>query len=80
MLGKCNELGVREVSMEYVVKVQGMSCGHCVRAITQALQALAPDAEVSVDLAAGTVAVNASLSLEQVLGAIDEQGFEASAA
>ena len=35
-----------------VFNVQGMSCGHCVKAITQALQAKDPAASVRVDLAA----------------------------
>lgn len=34
-------------------KVSGMSCGHCVRAITQAIQALEQTARVEVDLAGG---------------------------
>ncbi|WP_191485808.1 heavy-metal-associated domain-containing protein [Pseudomonas sp. FEN] len=61
-----------------VFNVQGMSCAHCVRAITQAVQALDSTAEVRVDLAAKEVVVSSSrLSAEQVLGAISEEGYEA---
>ncbi len=59
-----------------VLKVAGMSCGHCVRAITQALQAGDPAAEVQVDLAAGEVRVASRQSLEQVLQAIRGEGYE----
>ncbi|MFN7476472.1 MAG: heavy-metal-associated domain-containing protein [Burkholderiales bacterium] len=38
-------------------KVSGMSCGHCVRAITQAIQALDPQAQVQVSLSEASVTV-----------------------
>ena len=60
-----------------VFKVQGMSCGHCVRAITQAVQARDQAADVQVDLAAGEVRVASRLAEEQVLEAIREEGYEA---
>lgn len=60
-----------------VFNVQGMSCGHCVRAITQAVQALDPAADVRVDLAAKEVGVSSQLSAEEVLSAISEEGYEA---
>ncbi|AOE87606.1 heavy-metal-associated domain-containing protein [Pseudomonas sp. BN414] len=63
-----------------VFKVQGMSCGHCVRAITQAVQARDQAAEVQVDLAAGEVRVASRLAEEQVLEAIREEGYQAEAA
>ena len=60
-----------------VFKVQGMSCGHCVRAVTQAVQALDPAAEVQVDLASGEVRVSSRLADGQVLEAIREEGYAA---
>ncbi|MNN60685.1 Copper chaperone CopZ [compost metagenome] len=63
-----------------VYKVQGMSCGHCVRAITRAVQARDQAAEVLVDLAAGEVRVASRLAEEQVLEAIREEGYRAEAA
>ncbi|MCY1185557.1 copper ion binding protein [compost metagenome] len=63
-----------------VFKVQGMSCGHCVRAITQAVQARDQAAEVQVDLAAGEVRVASRLAQEQVLEAIREEGYQAETA
>ncbi|BAU76747.1 heavy-metal-associated domain-containing protein [Metapseudomonas furukawaii] len=63
-----------------VFKVQGMSCGHCVRAVTQAVQALDPAAEVQVDLASGEVRVSSRLADGQVLEAIREEGYAAEVA
>jgi copper chaperone len=56
-------------------KVGGMSCGHCVRAITQAIKALDAGAEVDVDLASGLVRVSEELDGEQVQAAIREEGY-----
>lgn len=58
-----------------VFNVQGMSCGHCVNAITQAVQAKDPAASVRVDLAAKEVGVESSLSAEQVIEVISEEGY-----
>lgn len=57
--------------------VQGVSCGHCVKAITQALQAQDPAASVRVDLAAKEVGVESALTVEQVIAAITDEGYEA---
>ncbi|MBV4460480.1 MULTISPECIES: heavy-metal-associated domain-containing protein [Pseudomonas] len=58
-----------------VFTVEGMSCGHCVRAITQAVQSKDPAASVRVDLAAREVGVESALSAEQVIAAISEEGY-----
>lgn len=41
--------------LEY--EVAGMSCAHCVRAVTEAVRGVDPSARVDVDLAAGEVRV-----------------------
>jgi copper chaperone len=58
-----------------VFNVQGMSCGHCVKAITQALQAKDPAASVRVDLVAKEVGVESALTAEQVIALISEEGY-----
>ena len=58
-----------------VFNVQGMSCGHCVKAITNAVQAKDPAASVRVDLAAKEVGVESALSTEQVIEVISEEGY-----
>ena len=60
-----------------VFNVEGMSCGHCVRAITQAVQAKDPSASVRIDLAAKEVGVESALSSDQVIAAISEEGYDA---
>lgn len=57
------------------LKVSGMSCEHCVRAVTQAIRAEDPGAEVRVDLAAGTVRTTTALPRDKVAAAIEEEGY-----
>lgn len=65
--------------MSIELAVSGMSCGHCVKSITQAIVQLDAKAEVKVDLASARVKVTSSLSQDQVMSAIDDLGFEATA-
>ena len=58
-----------------IFSVEGMTCGHCVRAVTQAVQSQDPAASVKVDLAAKEVGVESRLSAEQVMQAITEEGY-----
>ncbi|RMR31388.1 putative CopZ protein [Pseudomonas syringae pv. coriandricola] len=57
--------------------VQGMTCGHCVRAVTEAIKNADPAAEVQVELASKQVKVQSSLSPEQIIGLIGEEGYQA---
>ncbi|MBC3365407.1 cation transporter [Pseudomonas sp. SWRI154] len=61
-----------------IFNVQGMSCGHCVKAITQALQARDAQAQVRIDLGARTVEVESKLSPKAVVEVIQEEGYEVS--
>ena len=60
-----------------VFSVEGMTCGHCVRAVTQAVQGQDPAASVNVNLAAKEVGVESRLSAEQVIALITEEGYSA---
>ena len=62
-----------------VFNVQGMTCGHCVRAVTQAIQNEDVSADVQVDLAKGEVSVHSQLPTERVVALIEE-GYSAKAA
>jgi copper chaperone len=55
--------------------VEGMSCQHCVSAVTQAVQAVDADAQVDVDLAGGRVRVTSSADIGTLTAAIDEAGY-----
>ena len=60
-----------------VFNVSGMSCQHCVNAITSEVGAVDGVAEVEVDLAAGTVRVTGARLDEAALrAASDEAGYE----
>jgi copper chaperone CopZ len=59
--------------------VTGMTCGHCVHAVTEEIQELGGVTDVAVDLVAGgtsTVEVTSSepLTDQQVASALDEAG------
>lgn len=58
------------------LQVKGMSCQHCVKAVTKAVQALDAAATVSVDLPQGTVTVQTTLSRDATAQAITEEGYE----
>lgn len=55
--------------------VSGMSCQHCVKAVTQAVQALDAQASVAVDLPTGKVTVSSVAGPEQIRQAIADEGY-----
>ncbi|EKG40741.1 copper resistance protein CopZ [Pseudomonas sp. SZ57] len=57
--------------------VQGMTCGHCVRAVTEAIKNDDPSADVQVELASKQVKVQSSLSPERIVSLISEEGYQA---
>jgi copper chaperone len=69
--------GAPWVSTTY--RVEGMTCGHCVSAVIEEIEALDGVITVSVDLAPGgtstvTVAATRPLTDSQVAAALDEAG------
>jgi copper chaperone CopZ len=58
--------------------VSGMTCAHCVGAVTGELTALPGVTDVRIDLATGVVAVtsDAPLTTGDVRAAVDEAGYE----
>lgn len=61
------------------LKVSGMSCGHCVKAVEGSVGELAGVSTVKVNLNEGTVDVefNASeVSLDAIKETIDDQGYD----
>lgn len=58
--------------------VSGMTCGHCVSAVTEELSKLTGVTDVQVDLADGTATVTSDLPLDDdaVRAAVDEAGYE----
>ena len=66
-----------------LLKVEGMNCGHCVKAVTGALSALPGIADIDVDLKEGSVSFNFDSScaawdttLAAVKAAIANEGYK----
>lgn len=59
-------------------KVQGMTCGHCVKAVTDEVGAIPGVESVKVDLDSGTLQVQSSAIVDSRLirEAVDEAGYE----
>jgi copper chaperone len=65
--------------MNQMFDVQGMTCGHCERAVTQAVKTVDPAAEVRVDISAGKVQVQTSQPREAIAKAIADEGYPVAA-
>jgi copper chaperone CopZ len=61
-----------------VYRVSGMTCGHCVSAVTSEVRAIDGVRDVSVDLATGDVTVSSDRPLDRaaVAAAVDEAGYQ----
>jgi len=57
------------------LKVSGMTCGHCVAAVTRAVKAVPSVRDVAVDLASGKVTVQGEPDEQAVRAAITEEGY-----
>jgi copper ion binding protein len=57
--------------------VTGMTCGHCVKAVTEEVSAIEGVESVEVDLETGAVTVAAATdpTREQMAAAVDEAGY-----
>lgn len=58
--------------------IHGMTCGHCVRAVTAALQAVPGVAAVTVRLDDGRAQVTGEAAPERLVAAVAAEGYEAS--
>jgi copper chaperone CopZ len=69
------------VSETTTIQVAGMTCGHCVSAVTEELTQLPGVSDVTIDLVAGgtspvTVTSDQPLDEAAVAAAVDEAGYE----
>lgn len=55
--------------------IAALSCGHCARAVTEAVHEVDPAAQVQVDLATKHVTVNTQAERAQVVAALAEAGY-----
>ena len=63
--------------MQHVFDVQGMTGGHCEKAVTQALQRTDPGASVRIDRERHRVEVDSSAERAALQAAIVEEGYQA---
>lgn len=66
-----------------VLKVEGMTCGHCVQAVTSALRQAEGVSDAQVDLQAGRATVEydeARTQPQTLAGVVSEQGYQAAVA
>ena len=58
--------------------VEGMNCGHCVKAVTEALEGVVGvGSSVEVSLENGEATVTGSADVAALIAAIEEKGFAA---
>ena len=69
----------KDLSMNQVFNVQGMTCGHCEKAVTTAIKLLDPQAEVSIDRSQNRVEVQTTQTREALAEAIREEGYQVAA-
>ncbi|HSA69454.1 MAG TPA: cation transporter [Burkholderiales bacterium] len=62
--------------MMNTLQIRGMTCGHCVRAVTKALQGVAGVEDVSVDLGAGQARVGGAADAAALVRAIENEGYD----
>ena len=68
------------MTMERQYAVTGMTCGHCVGAVSSEVGKLSGVEAVEVDLAGGTVTVRGDgFTDDQVAAAVDEAGYAVTA-
>ena len=62
--------------MQHAFEVQGMTCGHCERSVTQAVQAVDAQAQIKIERAANRVEIDSQASREALSAAIAEEGYK----
>jgi copper chaperone len=55
--------------------VTGMTCGHCEKAVKQAILEVDPQAEVAIDRNANAVEIKSQAPREDLVKAITEEGY-----
>ncbi|MEY4470069.1 MAG: Copper chaperone CopZ [Pseudomonadota bacterium] len=64
--------------MNQIFTVEGMTCGHCEKAVTQALKKLDAQATVQIDRAHNQVQVDSTQPRDALAKAIADEGYRVS--
>jgi copper chaperone len=59
------------------LKIDGMSCGHCVAAVENSLKAISGVKSVMVDLDSGSAIVEGTVDIQVLISAVEQEGYEA---
>ncbi len=65
--------------MEHEFHVEGMTCGHCERAVTNAVHEVDASAQVQIDRTQKKVVVQSAAEREALRHAIAEEGYQVAA-
>ena len=65
--------------MQYQFTVDGMTCGHCERAVVHAVRSIDEEAVIKVDLPTGQVMVESDKARDAIASAIREEGYQVAA-
>ena len=65
--------------MNQVFTVTGMTCGHCEKAVTRAIQDADPQAQVKIDRSQNKVEIESTQAREALVKAIVEEGYAVAA-
>lgn len=62
--------------MRATLHIDGMSCGHCVKTVRSALEAVRGVEVVDVQIGSAEILAVSDEALEQAVSAVDDTGFE----
>ena len=66
-----------DMAQQQIYTVAGMTCGHCVRAVTEEVEQVDGVRDVDVDLETGRMVVSSDTPVDDAIrAAVDEAGYE----
>ena len=60
------------------LKIEGMTCNHCVMAVKNALESVPGTGNVKVDLEKGLATLESNANTADLISAVEEEGYKAS--
>lgn len=64
-----------DITMNHTYTVQGMTCGHCEKAVTRAITQVDPQAQVKIDRSQNRVEVESAQARDALAKAIADEGY-----
>jgi len=62
------------------LNIQGMTCGHCQRAVQEALEGVSGVSQADVSLEEHNATVEGDVDVQTLIAAVQEEGYQASVA